>query len=313
MENREPIIPTYDPLFLEQRFQNDGAQSFREHIHAPHETFHINRIEDYMAHRETGPGWDNRPFRQTVSNFVFLTGGTSIRSRGLQRYEIQEDDFFFVPAFEIMSIEDRNPGVRGYFCHFEPSLLHPGRQNRDINVPYPFLRIAGHPLVRVAGESRDHALWLLNRLEMEYKRDRSCRKEIISAYLIALFEELLPLTSAEAQSPARAAHDLAARFHTALNLHILDKQRVGEYADLLRVSSETLNRSLKQTTGKSAGAWIQETLLLESKVLLVQSDLTVSEIADRLGQKQPSNFVRFFKSRTGFTPGEYRRMNVSSP
>jgi AraC-like DNA-binding protein len=46
--------------------------------------------------------------------------------------------------------------------------------------------------------------------------------------------------------------------------------------------------------------------MLESKVLLKQTSLSISEISYKLGQFHVSNFVRLFKSKTGISPGEYR-------
>jgi AraC family transcriptional regulator, transcriptional activator of pobA len=47
--------------------------------------------------------------------------------------------------------------------------------------------------------------------------------------------------------------------------------------------------------------------ILESKVLLKQTDKSISEIADAIGKEDPSDFSRFFKLKTGQTPNQYRK------
>ncbi|NSW93512.1 MAG: hypothetical protein HPY62_02255 [Bacteroidales bacterium] len=48
--------------------------------------------------------------------------------------------------------------------------------------------------------------------------------------------------------------------------------------------------------------------MLESKVLLKQTSFSISEILFSLSQIHESNFVRFFKSKPGISPGEYRKI-----
>jgi len=47
--------------------------------------------------------------------------------------------------------------------------------------------------------------------------------------------------------------------------------------------------------------------VLEAKVLLKQSNLSIADIAFKIGKLDPSDFSRFFKAETGKTPKEYRQ------
>ena len=58
---------------------------------------------------------------------------------------------------------------------------------------------------------------------------------------------------------------------------------------------------------KSALELLNEMKILEAKVLLKQTSLTITEIADKLGKYEVSDFSRFFKSKTNKTPLEYRQ------
>ena len=76
---------------------------------------------------------------------------------------------------------------------------------------------------------------------------------------------------------------------------------------MLAVSPNHLNKCVKAATGKSAQELLSEMVLLEARVLLRQTSLTVNEIAWKIGKEDPSDFIRFFKSKTGQTPTEYRK------
>ena len=63
----------------------------------------------------------------------------------------------------------------------------------------------------------------------------------------------------------------------------------------------------KAASGRTASSWIDEALLSRIKILLRHSDLTSTEISDRLNFPASSHFARFFKRMTGITPQEYRK------
>jgi AraC-like DNA-binding protein len=72
-------------------------------------------------------------------------------------------------------------------------------------------------------------------------------------------------------------------------------------------------QTFRGVTGKASSRWIDETLVLEAKVLLHQTDLSVGEVAAALGLFDPSYFARLFKKNAGVTPGAFRKKIEKSP
>jgi AraC-like DNA-binding protein len=62
--------------------------------------------------------------------------------------------------------------------------------------------------------------------------------------------------------------------------------------------------------GISAGELIRDRILLEAKRLLINLDLTISEIAYQLNFSDNSYFTKFFKKYTGQKPDEFRKSNI---
>jgi AraC family transcriptional activator of pobA len=75
---------------------------------------------------------------------------------------------------------------------------------------------------------------------------------------------------------------IAAEFKKLVSSNFMKERSVKFYADLLLVTPNHLTETIKTVTGKSAGAWIGEIIILEVKVLLQDSTLTVSDIANTL-------------------------------
>ena len=84
---------------------------------------------------------------------------------------------------------------------------------------------------------------------------------------------------------------------------------VGYLAEKLCLSPNYFSDLLKKETGKNAQEHIHIYLIEEAKNSLLNSDATVSEIAYKLGFEYPQYFSRLFKTKTGLTPGEYRKLN----
>jgi AraC-like DNA-binding protein len=74
----------------------------------------------------------------------------------------------------------------------------------------------------------------------------------------------------------------------------------------LNLSPGYLSDLLKKETGLNAQDYIHYFVIEQAKNTLIQTDLSVSEIAYSLGFEYPQYFSRLFKQKTGKTPLEYR-------
>ena len=83
--------------------------------------------------------------------------------------------------------------------------------------------------------------------------------------------------------------------------------RLADAARVVSLSPKYLSRIFKQHMHIGFAAYRQRLRVAEGKRLLDSTDLTVAEIADRLGCKNPESFIRVFKRLAGATPSAYRR------
>src|SRR5947209_7351197 len=120
---QDSTISTFDPSKLRAQLSDPGGSHFNAYFTHVYEIFHINRIEDYTRVVLLPTEWDAQPFRLTVFSFFFLTKGTSTRSKGLMTYEIGENTFFFLPAYEISTYRLLKESAEGFFCYFNSELL----------------------------------------------------------------------------------------------------------------------------------------------------------------------------------------------
>jgi AraC family transcriptional activator of pobA len=78
------------------------------------------------------------------------------------------------------------------------------------------------------------------------------------------------------------------------------------YADKLNMSVRNLNLVCHTIFNKSVSEIIETRKLIEARQLLMNVDLSVSEIGYELGYNEKAYFTRVFTKKTGLTPTEFR-------
>ena len=265
-----------------------------------HSLFHINRLEDARDKLS----FPIPPHRKTVYDLLFLTNGESVRSKGLNQYSFGKNQFFFQPALQITSHESMSADIEGFFLHFSPKifsdLLH------HLN-HFPFLFFNTPPVVSIPAEDVPPILNILERLLTLYETSREKGFDLIGWYLLALFREVNHHNNSQlaGEEVRGSSAVLTQQYKDALTEHIYTHRTVEAFAKMLHVTPNHLNKCVKKTLNKTAQSLLNEMLILEAQSLLKYSNLTISQIADKLYRSSPSNFSRFFKNQTGISPSSY--------
>lgn len=139
----------------------------------------------------------------------------------------------------------------------------------------------------------------------ESKEQSKYQAEIIQSIFYALVLEIVGEYERvfEGAGPAHIKSDsLSDRFFQLLATNYKKSRSVKFYAEKLNLTPKYLSTAIKRATGRPILDWIHEAILIDAKMLLRTTDMTVQEIADQLNFSSPSAFVQFFKKHTGKTP-----------
>jgi len=119
----------------------------------------------------------------------------------------------------------------------------------------------------------------------------------------------------EAQLEGRGATgtdvELHRRFQELLERDFATSHEAGHYAAELGTTTGTLSRLLTRLTGRSTKQLITDRVMLEATRLLRFSDLSIKEIAARLGFTDQFAFSKAFKRHRGEAPLDFRERATS--
>lgn len=95
-------------------------------------------------------------------------------------------------------------------------------------------------------------------------------------------------------------------FQSLVEKKVFKTTKVQDYAKLLGVSTKTLNTVTKSIVHKTAKEFVDEICTKQIKRLLINTKLSIKEIAYQTGFEETTNFYKYFKRQTKTTPEQFR-------
>lgn len=295
-------ITVYDPNAFTARFMQP-KQELDHILRSDFDQFFIVRVEEmYRLITQAVPA-----SRSTNHSCLFITSGEASMKIGSELYTIHKNEMLFVPAGQVFSFREGEVN-KGFLCTFHTDILTGRYSHPDPLKAFDFLRVWGNPIVRLDQQTARFILHVFQRLLFDYTRNGLNNLEIIQPYLITLLCEVKALYQPLTGGQQTAAVNIINRFKELVFTTVKTRHLVTDYASLLNITPNHLNKTVKLLTGKSPARWIDEAIVLEAKVLLSQSDLSISEVAAEVGFEDASYFTRIFRKYEGITPSDFRKM-----
>ncbi len=240
-----------------------------------------------------------------LHSFFFLFGGTVLVDIMDRTYLIQEHQLVIIPQgqhFRIRYFENCTGYMGGFDANFAKESADSGGVLRGLD----FIRLWGSPKIELDNCSFMRLKVLFDRIYDEYGLGVK-NNEIIKVYLSAILVEADAVYKQTKSTIIAHNNSICTKFLEMLFKGETLKMQVKEYAKVLNVTPNHLNKIVKNSTGKSPSTWIDEAILQKARMLLRTTTLPLSEIAAKVGIMDQSYFARKFKQYYSITPSEYRQ------
>lgn len=253
--------------------------------------------------------------RLNLYTFTIKDKTTCNASYGWHSYDFTRGCMNFFAPGQVHSWEEKtvNAGRWGWMLAFHPDFIRKYPLGAKIG-RLKFFSYDVREALHISDMERNVVENILENIENEYRQNIDAHtQDIIVSQLDVLLNYSERFYTRQFQTRSSVEPDIVTRVHLLLQKHIDEHRKefisVNALASELNMSPHYLSDLLRSQTGMNTQQHIHAFLIEQAKSLLATTQLSVSEIAYRLGFEYPQHFNRLFKSKTGITPLEYRNMN----
>lgn len=253
-----------------------------------------------------------------VNNFYSIALKRSFNAKmkyGQQEYDFDEGIMVFVAPGQVISIEADDDFLHtGWLLLVHPDFLW-NSHLANAMPKYEYFSYAVNEGLHLSEKEESTIIGIMQNIAQEY---HSNIDKFSQTVIIAQLELLLTYSERfyQRQFITRqvANHQILNRLETILaayfnsdSLALKGLPTVQFIAESLNVSPNYLSGLLKVLTGQSTQQHIHDKLIETAKQKLSTTSLSVSEIAFELGFEHSQSFSKLFKSKTNFSPLEFRQ------
>jgi AraC family transcriptional activator of pobA len=197
----------------------------------------------------------------------------------------------------------------GYILSFSYEFMQAALNSAGMAQEFHLNSVAGK--VAVPEEDRSFLRDIVSRLRQEFQTNNGLKDAILRGLFQIFALYLNRITAVKQPSVKNRCLYHTNRFFALLDEHFATLKMPADYANLLAVSPSYLNFIIKENFGLNTSYYIQQRVLAEAKKLMSAREVTMKEVAYKLGFFDVSHFSKFFKRNTGVPFTDFRRATAA--
>ncbi len=263
----------------------------------------------FVVGKSALPYYHNRPRRLLGGAILLCLEGEAEAIVDLQNFPIKAHTQIILMPRTIFMLTNVSPDFQLYYFAFSDELFEETTYRMDIEF-FHFLK--EHPVYHHSPETAHGVdIWLQLSTYLYEDREHLFRHTIIRNRLQNVFLEMYDKMKRDHGSIVLDAAsgrqlEIFHRFIALVHDYATTQRDVSFYADKLCVSTRYLSAITRHVAHASVKQIIDRMVVMEIRMLLQSTDLSVQEIADRLSFTDQSYLGRYFKKHTGESPSAYR-------
>lgn len=196
----------------------------------------------------------------------------------------------------------------GFFIVAQEERLNEILPSLHYVIPYS-LHYNSNPIIEITDEELESQTLIYEMLQRQLNSSgRLFNSMVLNSMCEVLFYNTLGIYASRINEtkPHSRREELLTNFINLIETNFKTERSVNFYAEKLFVTPKHLSAVLKEISGQTAGEWIDNRVILEAKLMLRTSGMTVQEISLALNFSNQSFFGKYFKHLTGMSPRDYR-------
>ncbi|MFH7017303.1 helix-turn-helix domain-containing protein [Flavobacterium sp. FlaQc-47] len=232
---------------------------------------------------------------------------------GRNYYDFDEGVLGFMEPGQLISIEGDNQKPEGWWLVFHPDLIRPYPLGKNIK-NYGFFSYAVNEAIHLSETEEAMLETVFKNIEKEYNHSIDpYSQDVMVSQIELLLNYSNRFYNRQFITRKTASNDILIKMEILLEEYFQGDKilehglpTVLYFAGKLNLSPNYLSDMLRAVTGQSTQQHIHNKLIEKAKEALVNTNLSVSEIAYQLGFEHPQSFSKLFKTKMNVSPLEYR-------
>ena len=206
--------------------------------------------------------------------------------------------------------------IQGWMLIFHPDLLRNTNLGNQMD-DFSFFNYEVYEALHLSEDEEKTVHDTVLNIEKEYnQRIDNLSQRVIVSNLELLLNYCLRFYERQFNTRTNQSKDFVSQFESELKAYFKSELNlehgipsINYFAQKAHLSQHYFSDLIKKETGRSPKDHINDFIVEKAKTQLLISSQPISEIAYDLGFNYPHYFNRLFKSKTGYTPTEYRALN----
>ena len=233
-------------------------------------------------------------------------------------YHLEEHILFVFTPFSTFYLEEGVDDMEGWLLEADVKtalmLLEDIPAQRRVT-------ISQYPCVKITQRQEDTLKGLMQIMRCKMDEDNShplidnLHKKVLFLLRQTIILEVIHVYFDSPQvsgMPLKRGNALFSKFISSVYDNCGEHRTVAFYARQQNLSTGRFSAVVREVSGKSPMQWIELFTMTKIRKMLSTTSASIKEITDSMGFPDQSTFGRYFKSREGMSPSEYRaRQSVS--
>lgn len=258
--------------------------------------------------------FQNFPIKVSFSITIICLSGNIAFRINLNEYRLEANDMLIVQHGDIgefLSISDDCKIIAIAFTdEYFQNTQYPGS---TISLQRLFRE---KPLCRLSDNIIDECVTIFGMMKLKIaEQDNPYRKGALMGYVQVLlydayyYFETVVKESKLTEKKSSRKEEIFDKFIKTVHKDYRTHRSIIHYADVLCISPKYLSQIVMHVSGKMAGEWIADYVILEAKAMLKSHKYTIQQISDALNFTNQSFFGRYFKEKVGCSPSAYQKQD----
>ncbi|MEG1621809.1 MAG: helix-turn-helix domain-containing protein [Alistipes sp.] len=264
--------------------------------------------EEFMVGESDFDFFYDHPHRNVSGAILVCVKGHANATINLHSSLVTTDTIMLLIPGSILMLADASDDFKIAFFAFSDNLFAEASFRLE---PSFFHFLIENPVcVRSEKSSQGVHSWLKATSYVYMDRENIFRKTImknrLQNILLEMYDKIKHNMSNQLDEGTGRQKELFHKFISLVNANCLTQRQVSFYADKLCITTRYLSTIVRNVTHISPKDVIDRQIMLEIKLLLHSTDLSIQEIAYKLHFSDQSYFGRYFKKHMHKSPTDYR-------